>query len=83
MKEIRRLHEYEISIAALFCRKLTTREKGYTLVPSPPQSVCQISQNIFLEHASVAGQGLHSRLTTLTLNSPSELGKLILLITWK
>jgi hypothetical protein len=78
MKEIRRLHEHEISIAGLFCRKPTTQEKGYTLVSSPPQSACQISWNIFPEYASVAGQGLHSRLTTLTLNSLSSLGGLIL-----
>jgi hypothetical protein len=79
MKEIQRLHEHEISIAGLFGRKLITQEKGYTLVPSPPQSACQISRNIFLEHASVVGQGLHLRLTTLTLNSLSSLGGFILL----
>jgi hypothetical protein len=79
MKEIQRLHEHEISIAGLFGRKLITQEKGYTLAPSPPQSACQISRNIFLEHASVVGQGLHLRLTTLTLNSLSSLGGFILL----
>jgi len=49
------------------------------LGPITTTKACQISRNIFLEHASVAGQGLHSRLTILTLNSLSSLGELILL----